>query len=153
MHPAVAGAIAATTWGLLEPIDRGLFRNDYSDIALLGKTFTRTHWRPVGFAVHALNGAIFGIAVDQVCRRTEWPARRLAIAAATIEHLTLFPLGGLVDRYHPARGEPGVVGVFSARAFGQATLRHLVFGLVLGALGPQDSASRPGHEAGLHEER
>ena len=134
MRSALAGAVAATAWGLLEPLDMRLFRQDYSDTAVLGKAFTRRRWRPVGFAAHAVNGAIFGLAFEQVRRRTGYPVRALAVAAATVEHLTLFPLGVLVDRYHPARGEPGVVGVFSARAFGQATVRHLVFGLVLGRL-------------------
>nr|MBA3244459.1 hypothetical protein [Actinomycetota bacterium] len=43
---AVAGAVAATAWGLVEPLDRRLFRSDYSDIALLGKAVTRgPRWR------------------------------------------------------------------------------------------------------------
>jgi hypothetical protein len=51
------------------------------------------------------------------------------------EHLALFPLGGLVGRHHPARGEPGVpASLTSGRAFAQATLRHALFGLVLGRL-------------------
>ena len=153
MRSALAGAAAATVWGLLEPLDMRLFRHDYSDIALLGKTFTRRHWRPVGFAVHAVNGAMFGLALAQLGRRTGWPTRRLAISAALVEHLAVFPFGALVDRYHPARGEPGVAPIFSARAFGQETLRHLVFGVVLGALGPQDGAAGAGHEAGFDEER
>jgi len=37
----------------------------------------------------------------------------------------------LVDRHHPAREEfPKLLG--SRRAFGQATIRHAVFGIVLG---------------------
>ena len=39
----------------------------------------------------------------------------------------------LVDRYHPARKElPKLAG--NRRAFGQATIRHAVFGIVLGLL-------------------
>ena len=57
-------------WGLLEPIDQRLFRWDYSDVAVLGKAFTRgPAWRPLGFAVHALNGAAFGLAYHEVARR------------------------------------------------------------------------------------
>jgi hypothetical protein len=153
MRSALAGAAAATVWGLLEPLDTRLFRHDYSDIALLGKTFTRRRWRPVGFAVHAVNGAMFGLALDQLRRRTLWSPRRLAVTAAMVEHLALFPLGVLVDRYHPARGEPGVAPIFSARAFAQETVRHLVFGVVLAVLGPQDGPARPGHETGLDEQR
>ena len=105
---ARAGAIAAVVWGLLEPIDQRLFRSDYSDIAVLGKAFTRgPAWRPLGFALHALNGALFGLAFHEVARRVERDPRRLALELALLEHLALFPAGRLVDRYHPARGERG----------------------------------------------
>lgn len=40
LHPALAGAVAATAWSLLEPVDRRLFGSDYSDVALLGKLVT-----------------------------------------------------------------------------------------------------------------
>ena len=57
LHPALAGAVAATVWGLLEPVDRRVFRCDYSDVLLLGKAVTRGRMaRPVGFALHAANG-------------------------------------------------------------------------------------------------
>jgi hypothetical protein len=148
---ALAGAVAATVWGLLEPLDMRLFRHDYSDIALLGKTVTRRRWRIAGFAVHAFNGVAFGVAFDELRRRSGMPTRRLAITAAMLEHVAFFPLGALVDRYHPARGEPGVARLFCARAFAQATVRHLVFGVVLGVLGglgettsePPGRAARP----------
>ena len=41
MRSALAGATAATLWGLQEPLDKRLFRCDYSDVAVLGKAFTR----------------------------------------------------------------------------------------------------------------
>ena len=51
------------------------------------------------------------------------------------EHLTLYPLGWFVDRYHPARGEPGLPNLMgNPRAFAQATWRHALFGVVLGRL-------------------
>ena len=131
-----AGAVAATAWGLLEPLDRRLFRYGYSDVALLGKAVTRgPHWRPVGFALHAANGAAFGLAFHELRRRVDTEPRRLAVAAALTEHVVLFPLSWFVDRYHPARGEDGLPPIVtSPRAFAQATARHLVFGLVLGRL-------------------
>ena len=135
MRAGVAGAAAATAWGLLEPLDRRLFRHDYSDIALLGKAVTRGRaWRPVGFALHAANGATFGLAFDALRRRTGADPRRLALALALAEHVALYPLAVLVDRYHPARGEEGLAPLVSVRAFAQETARHLVFGLVLGRL-------------------
>ena len=128
---ATAGACAALVWAAAEPVDRRLLRNDYSDVALLGKAVTRSRaWPVVGLALHAANGAVFGLAYHELRRRRNVGAVRLA----AIEHLALFPLGALVDRRHPARGQPGVRRVFGARAFAQATWRHLLFGAVLGRL-------------------
>jgi hypothetical protein len=134
---AAAGAIAATAWGLLEPLDQRLFRCDYSDVAVLGKAVTRgPRWRPVGFAVHAANGALFGIGFDRVRRRSGIEPRRLALGLALAEHLCLYPLCYVVDRYHPARGEPGIPPLLTnPRAFTQATVRHALFGWLLGTLG------------------
>jgi hypothetical protein len=133
---ALAGAAAATVWGLLEPVDKRLFRYGYSDVALLGKAVTRgSAWRPIGFALHATNGAVFGLVFYELRRLTGAEPRRLALGVALAEHVTLYPLGWFVDRYHPARGEDGVPPLLtSPRAFGQATVRHALFGLVLGRL-------------------
>jgi hypothetical protein len=133
---AAAGAAAATVWGLLEPLDQRLFRSDYSDIALLGKAVTRgPGWRPLGFAIHALNGAVFGLAYHRFRRSSPAEPRRLAVGMALGEHLALYPLNAVVDRFHPARGEPGLPPLLSSpRAFAQATWRHLLFGLLLGRL-------------------
>lgn len=132
---AAAGAAAATAWGLLEPVDRRIFDCDYSDIALLGKAVAKRQWRAAGFALHALNGALFGLGFEAVRRRLPWSTRRAALTAALAEHVVLYPLSYFVDRYHPARGEPGVPPLLrNPRAFAQASLRHALFGLVLAAL-------------------
>ena len=132
-------------WAALEPLDRRIFRHDYSDVAVLGKAFTRgPGWRPLGLAIHALNGAIFGLAYCELAERLRGDRRRLAPRLALIEHMALFPTGYLVDRFHPARGEPGVEKLFSLRAFGQATFRHALFGLVLGRLGAENGPPRAG---------
>ena len=136
LRSAVAGAVAATVWGLLEPIDRRVFRCDYSDIALLGKAVTRgPGWPAAGYAVHALNGAGFGLAFHELRRRSGIEPRRLALGLALAEHVGLYPLGYFVDRYHPARGEEGIPPLLTnPRAFGQATVRHVLFGVLLGRL-------------------
>jgi hypothetical protein len=133
---AAAGAAAAAVWGLLEPLDRRVLRCDYSDVAVLGKAFTRgPAWRPLGLALHVANGAAFGVGFEETRRRTGVPARRLALGLALAEHLALYPLSWFVDRYHPARGEEGVPPLLTnPRAFAQATWRHAVFGVVLGRL-------------------
>src|SRR5436309_2906270 len=50
-----------------------------------------------------------------------------------IEHVATWPMTMLVDRYHPAREELPKLAA-NRRAFGQATIRHAVFGIVLGLL-------------------
>lgn len=136
LHPALAGAVAATAWGLLEPLDRRIFRCDYSDIALLGKAVTRGRlWRPAGFAMHAVNGAMFGLAYAKTRERLGADRRRAALSLALAEHVALYPLSYFVDRHHPARGSDGVPPLLTnPRAFGQATVRHALFGVLLGRL-------------------
>ena len=78
-----AGSVAALVWGALEPLDRRLFRHDYSDVAMLGNAFTQgPGWRPLGFAIHALNGAIFGGVYYEIARRVSRDPRRLAVERA-----------------------------------------------------------------------
>jgi hypothetical protein len=133
---AAAGAAAATIWGLAEPLDQRLLRYGYSDIALLGKAVTRgPRWRLAGFALHAVNGAAFGLAFAALRRTSTVGPKRLAVVMALAEHAALYPLNALVDSHHPARGEQGLPPLLeSPRAFAQATWRHLVFGLLLGTL-------------------
>jgi hypothetical protein len=116
---AVAGAAAATVWGLLEPLDRRVLRCDYSDVRLVGFGDRR-----LGFVVHAANGAVFGLVFDAVRRRVDVDQQRLAVGLALGEHVALWPLMAFVDREL----------VRSPRAFAQSTLRHAVFGWLLGRL-------------------
>jgi len=131
-----AGATAAALWALQEPVDRRLFRCDYSDIAVLGKAVTRgPAWWPVGFAIHVANGAAFGLAFHEARQLVPVGPRKAAVAMALGEHLALYPLCYFVDRYHPARGEAGIPPLLrNRRAFAQATWRHALFGAVLGRL-------------------
>jgi hypothetical protein len=132
---ASAGAAAALVWAAVEPLDKRVFTHDYSDVALLGKFVTRSQaWPVAGLVLHAANGAVFGLAFHAARRRTGVRTPTLALALALLEHVTLFPLGALVDRHHPARGERGLAPLFSKAAFAQATFRHAVFGVVLGRL-------------------
>jgi hypothetical protein len=132
---AFAGAAAALVWAAIEPLDRRLFAHDYSDVAALGRLVTRGRlWPAAGLAVHAANGAAFGLAFHEVRARTGGRPVRLGLVLALTEHAALFPLAPLVDRFHPARGEPGLAPLATHRGFAQATFRHALFGVVLGRL-------------------
>ena len=119
IRAAAAGAVAATVWGLQEPLDQRVFGCDYSDVLLVG-----LGRRSLGFVVHAANGALFGLAFDAVRQRVDLDQRRLALVMAIAEHAVLWPSLGIVDRKL----------VTSPRAYAQATYRHALFGLVLGRL-------------------
>jgi hypothetical protein len=130
MNGAKAGAIAALVWAAVEPLDRRVLRHDYSDVAVLGKAVTRSRaWPFAGLAMHATNGAVFGVAYEQARRRGT-----SAVTLALAEHIALYPLGAIVDCRHPARGTKGLAPLWSKRAFAQATFRHLLFGALLGRL-------------------
>jgi hypothetical protein len=136
LRSALAGSAAALVWAAQEPLDQRALGSDYSDVAVLGKGVTRgRHWRTVGLAFHAVNGAAFGLAFHEARERVTTDPRRLAVGMALAEHVALYPLCYVVDRYHPARGEPGVPPLLTnGRAFAQATWRHALFGVVLGRL-------------------
>jgi hypothetical protein len=140
VRAAAAGVVAATVWGLQEPLDRRVIGCDYSDIALLGKFVTRgRRWRAAGFAIHAVNGATFGLVYDEARRRLPIGPRKLAVGMALAEHVTLYPLCYFVDRHHPARGEEGIPPLFTnRRAYAQATWRHALFGVLLARLAPRE---------------
>ena len=133
---ALAGSVAALVWAAQEPLDQRVLGCDYSDVAVLGKGVTRgRHWRAAELAFHVANGAAFGLAYHEARRLLPVDARRLAVGMALAEHVALYPFCSLVDRYHPARGQPGVPPLLTnGRAFAQATWRHALFGVVLGRL-------------------
>ncbi len=130
----MCGAVAAAVWAAQQPLDKLVFGCDYDDVALLGKAVTRSDgWYPIGLGFHLVNGAIFGAVYSNVAPLLPLPSAARGPATGLAEHLALWPLGALTDRFHPARKSlPRLSG--NPRAFAQATWRHLLFGAVLGEL-------------------
>ena len=130
----VAGAVAAVVMTLEQPLDKRLFDSSYDDVEILGKLVTRGDgWRPIGLALHVQNGAILGAAYARLKPSLPGSAVLAGLTAALIEHVATWPMTALVDRYHPARKELPKLAA-NRRAFAQATIRHAVFGIVLGFL-------------------
>ena len=134
LRGAVCGAVGAAVWAVQQPLDKRVFGHPYDDVELLGKAITGGDaWYPVGLAAHVGNGALFGAVYASLAPALPIPRVLRGPAVALVEHVALWPLGALTDRFHPARKDlPPIVS--SRRAFAQATWRHLVFGLVLGEL-------------------
>ena len=148
---ALAGGVAAAVWAAQQPLDIRVFGVRYDDTELLGKAFTRGRaWRPVGVAVHLLNGAAFGALYANAAPRVPLPSWARGPAAGLAEHVASWPGTLLIGRVHPAGGDfPPLFA--DPRAFAQATWRHLLFGVVLGELerrlnAPPDAAA-PSFEA------
>jgi hypothetical protein len=135
LRGAVAGAVATVVMTLEQPLDKRLFDSKYDDVEILGKLVTRgDHWQPIGIALHVQNGAIFGAAYAQLLKPSlPGPAVLRGLLVGLIEHVAAWPTVALIDRYHPARKELPKLAA-NRRAFGQATIRHAVFGIVLGLL-------------------
>ncbi len=131
---AVAGAVAAKAWALQQPLDKRVFGTRYDDVELLGKMVTRgPAWPLAGLAVHVANGAMFGATYAMLRPRLPGPPVAFAFTLAMAENFGFWPLGRLIDRYHPARRELEPLQG-NRRALAAATWRHALFGVVLGAL-------------------
>ena len=134
LRGAVCGAVAAGVWALQQPLDKALFASRYDDVELLGKAVVRGDgWVAAGVAMHLENGALFGAVYANIAPAIPIPPMLRGPALALAEHVALWPLGRVSDRFHPARKElPTLTG--NRRAFAQAAWRHLLFGIVLGEL-------------------
>jgi Family of unknown function (DUF6789) len=134
LRGGVAGAIATVVMTLEEPLDTRLFDSRYDDLEILGKLVTRGDaWRPIGLVLHVQNGAILGAAYARLKPSLPGPPVLRGLLVGLVEHVATWPLTALVDRYHPARKEMPKLAA-NPRAFGQATIRHAVFGIVLGVV-------------------
>ena len=134
LRGALAGAAATVVMTLEQPLDKRLFDCEYDDVEILGKLVTRGDgWQPIGFALHVQNGAILGAGYARLSPSLPGPAVLRGLLVGLIEHVATWPMTALVDHYHPARKQlPKLAG--NPRAFGQATIRHAVFGVALGFL-------------------
>ena len=134
LRGAVSGIVAAALWALEQPLDKLLFDCAYDDVELLGRgVVSGDGWYPAGVGLHLCNGALFGAVYSNVAPVLPLPPVLRGPAAALTEHLALWPLVQVSDRFHPARKQlPELTG--NRRAFAQATIRHILFGVVLGEL-------------------
>ncbi|HWK17309.1 MAG TPA: hypothetical protein VNR66_07630 [Solirubrobacteraceae bacterium] len=134
LRGAVCGAVAAAAWALQQPLDKLVLGSRFDDVELLGKAVTSGDgWYPIGFAMHMANGAMFGAVYSNLAPSLPLPPVARGPFVAMVEHVGLWPLVALTDRYHPARKDlPKLSG--NRRGFAQAAWRHALFGLVLGEL-------------------
>ena len=138
-HGAAAGAAAAALWLAFDPLLRRVFGTPYSDAAVVSAFVPRGRLRPVvGLGIHSANGAAFGYAFARLGGR----GVAQGVAAAVVENALLWPLTAVVERIHPEVRAGRWPRLFrNPQVFAQATAGHVLFGFLLGALGPR---RRPG---------
>jgi len=132
VHAAIAGATAAAVWIASEPIMRRLVGGTHRELRLISGTLAGDRGRDgLGWAVHLVNGAAFGVAF----RRLGGRGVRDAVVAAQVENAILWPGMAVVDHIHPDICSGRWPRLFSDRGtIAQEIAGHVVFGVVLGAL-------------------
>jgi hypothetical protein len=131
---ALAGAIGAIVWAAQQPLDKRVFGVDYDDCEVLGSAVTSGRAaKPLGWGIHAVNGALFGAAYANLAPRAPLPSWSRGPAFALAECFVTWPATAALPRVHPEGGRlPKLWG--SGAALAQATWRHLLFGVVMGEL-------------------
>ena len=147
---ALAGAVAAAVWAAQQPLDIKVFGVPYDDTELLGKFVTRgPSWRPIGIAMHVVNGAAFGALYANVAPSVHLPSWARGPLAGLAEHAATWPLTAALPAVHPAASDFPALTT-DPRAFAQATWRHALFGTVLGELerrlNPPEDPEIPSYE-------
>lgn len=144
LRGAVCGAVAAVIWAVQQPIDKTVFSSRYDDVEILGRAVRNgPGWYPVGLALHAQNGAVFGAVYANVAPAMPIPPALRGPALAMTEYVVTWPLAAVSDRFHPARDQlPALYR--SRRAFAQGAWRHVLFGVLLGELERRLSVGRHG---------
>lgn len=136
---AAAGALASLAYLAAQAIDLRLFNNRTDDLAIHGRVFSADpqRWRCIGALMHAGAGVIVGALY------AGWPRRRLSahlppwaagVLFLQLENALLYPLLGVMHRYHPAWQEGLLESYYQPLTAGQQVWRHVVFGAVLGVL-------------------
>lgn len=131
---ALAGAAASLAYAIEQELDLRVFRHNVDDLTLIGRLVTKNRRviRPVGLAIHLLNGATLGIVYETLARdRLPGPPAVRGICFSLLENTLLYPLA-LLENRHPGIRDGILSRYWNAPAFTQETIRHVVFGVVLG---------------------
>lgn len=133
---AVAGVVGGVAHAMVNEVDRKILNHEADDLILLGGVFTDDSQlaRKIGICMHLNFAAMFGAAFAMLLRpQNDRDALRKGIGFALAENFTLFPLGILVDKYHPYVRSGMSDPFFHPTSLVQATLRHLALGAGIGA--------------------
>lgn len=136
---ALAGIIGGVAHAAMNEVDRKVLNYNADDFVLLGGVLTKDTQlaRRVGLGMHLSVSAVFGATYGVVLHpKNEDDAMKKAVGFAMVENFGLFPLGIFVDRYHPHVKSGTSDRFFTPTSLVEATLRHIVLGVGMGASYP-----------------
>ena len=129
---ASGNAYLASMW-----LDNRLSSHPFNDLKLVGQIFTTRSpwWVIIGLANHYS----FGVAVSYVyarwvCRRLPGPNWLKGICFLLLENVLLYPAAALIEPWHAGRRAGQLPTLFSRKSFQGQVVRHIAFGVTLGAM-------------------
>lgn len=136
---ALAGIVSGVAYLAAQSLDMSAARNRVDDRVLLGRLLpvSPSQATTAGTIMHLVNSVVFSAAFRLVGRDLlKGPMWFRGATFALIENVVLYPLV-LLEDFHPALRDGQMDSFQSWTAFAQAMWRHLVLGVVLGALTPR----------------
>jgi hypothetical protein len=135
---AIVGAAAGIAWKAVEPLLQREFRSPYSDAGIASRFVAPGP--AAAYVTQALGGATFG----GVFARLGGRGIEQAVAAALIENAALWPLVGVVQRWHPdVRAGRWPKPFTDAGALQVSFAGHAIYGVLLGLLLDPPALRRP----------
>ncbi|MGC4106127.1 MAG: hypothetical protein QM753_07195 [Thermomicrobiales bacterium] len=131
----LAGLAGGAAYLAVMRADLAVLGNNTDDLILLGGIFSRDPLtaRRIGLLIHAGNSMAVGMVYAIVAARLSGPGWMRGVAFATAENVALYPIMRLIDA-HPAIREGRLDAYWMWTAFGQAVVRHIAFGAVMGGV-------------------
>lgn len=130
---ALAGFVAAIAFAVWMKLDMRITGDRVDDFQLLGGIGPFSDdWQITGASIHHANGALLGAGYTSVEPLLRGPGWLRGITFALVENTLLWPIVLLLDRIHPDI-RSGELPSYNRRwPFIAETIRHIVFGAVLG---------------------
>jgi hypothetical protein len=134
-HGALAGLGGGAAFAATMLLDMRVSGERVNDFHLLGGLGPAPQlWKVTGPLMHAVNSATLGVVYAACEPHLRGPGWMRGVTFALAENTLLWPIVLLLDRVHPAV-QSGELPTFNRRwPFIAENLRHLAYGLILGAI-------------------
>jgi hypothetical protein len=129
---AAGSAYLASTW-----VDSKLSSHPFNDLKLVGQILTirSPNWVFMGLAAHYSMSALMSVVYSTLAyRKLPGPGWLKGILFLQIENTLLYPAAALLEPIHAGMKSGEVPTLFSWKTFRGQVVRHVVFGVTLGAI-------------------